>query len=229
MKIVIISDIHGNHDALRALPEDYDELWVLGDLLNYGPEPREVVAEIMEKARVVIRGNHDDAVVSAEAAPWKARWRVTAEATKQFTSSVLSEEQKAFIRSLPLHARVEREGTSFFLIHATPSDPLYGHHPPESNEWAKELEAAGTDVLLVGHSHVPFVRTLDHGIVLNPGSIGQPRNGDVRSSYAVWQDGKFSLKSYSYPVQETVRKIRALAFAPEVEKDLVSILQTGRV
>jgi Calcineurin-like phosphoesterase superfamily domain len=89
MKIVIISDIHGNYDALRALPEEYDELWVLGDLQNYGPEPQEVVTEIMDKATVLVRGNHDGAVVSTEAAPSKSRWRVGAEATKQFTASVL--------------------------------------------------------------------------------------------------------------------------------------------
>src|SRR3954451_2450806 len=202
MKIVIISDIHGNYDALRALPEEYDELWVLGDLLNYGPEPREVVAEIMDKATVVIRGNHDDAIVSTETAPWKARWRVTAEVTRRFTASVLSEEQKAFIQGLPLQHTVEREGTTFFLIHATPSDPLYGHHSPDSDEWAREVEAAQADVLLVGHSHVPFMRTVGHAVVLNPGSIGQPRNGDIRASYAVWQDGRFALKTYKYPVEE---------------------------
>jgi putative phosphoesterase len=229
MKIVIISDIHGNYDALRALPEEYDELWVLGDLLNYGPEPREVVAEIMDKASVVVRGNHDDALVSSEPAPWKGRWRVTAEATKQFTASVLSEQQKAFIQSLPLHTEVEREGTTFFLIHATPSDPLYGHHPPESDEWAKEVEAAATNVLLVGHSHVPFMRAIGDAIVLNPGSIGQPRNGDIRASYATWQDGQFELKTYTYPVEETVRKIRALSFPTQVEEDLISILETGCV
>jgi putative phosphoesterase len=229
MKIVIISDIHGNYDALRALPEQYDELWVLGDLLNYGPEPREVVADIMQKASVVVRGNHDDAVVSPEPAPWKARWYRTAETTKQFTASVLSEDQMAFIRALPLHRTVERQGTTFFLIHATPSDPLYGHHSPDSDEWVKEIEAARADVLLVGHSHVPFMRTVGNALVVNPGSIGQPRNSDVRASYAVWQDGSFELKTYSYPVQETVRKIRALSFPSDVEQDLVSILQTGRV
>lgn len=59
MKLVILSDIHGNHDALRALPEEYDELWVLGDLVNYGPQPKEVVADVMEKASLVVQGNHD--------------------------------------------------------------------------------------------------------------------------------------------------------------------------
>jgi putative phosphoesterase len=229
MKLVVISDIHGNYDALRALPEEYDELWVLGDLLNYGPEPREVVTEIMDKATVVLRGNHDDAVVSTEAAPWKNRWRVTAEATRQFTASVLPDHHKAFIRGLPLHRRVEREGTSFFLTHATPTDPLYGHHSVESDEWESEVKIAAAKVLLVGHSHIPFMRVVDRTVVLNPGSIGQPRNGDIRASYAVWQNGQFLLRTYTYPVQETVRKIRALSFPAEVENDLISILETGRV
>jgi putative phosphoesterase len=170
MKIVIISDIHGNDDALRALPEGYDELWVLGDLVNYGPEPGEVVTEIMDKAAVVVRGNRDDAVVSTAAAPWKNRWRVTAEASKQFTAHVLSKQQKAYIRSLPLHNRVERKGTFFFLVHATPSDPLYGHHSTESDEWAREVKSAAAQVLLVGHSHVPFTRVVDRTLVLNPGA-----------------------------------------------------------
>jgi putative phosphoesterase len=229
MKIVIISDIHGNYDALRALPEEYDELWVLGDLLNYGPEPRDVVADIMDKASVVVRGNHDDAVISAGPARWNSRWRITAETTKQFTASDLSHQQKEFIRSLPLHSTVERDSTSFFLTHATPSDPLYGHHSPDSDEWEKEIEVASTDVLLVGHSHVPFMRKVGHALVVNPGSIGQPRNGDTRASYAVWQNGRFSLKTYSYPLQETIRNIRVLTFPAEVEQDLVSILETAQV
>jgi len=230
MKVVIISDIHGNYDALQGLHEDYDELWVLGDLVNYGPQPKEVVANIMSRASIVIRGNHDDAVVSPDTAPpWKPRWRVTAETTKQFTASVLPQEQKAFLLSLPLQTVAEREGTTFFLTHATPSDPLYGHHSPESEEWIKELEAAATDVLLVGHSHVPFMRQIGRRVVLNPGSIGQPRNGDIRASYAVWQSGQFTLKTHNYAMDECIRKIKALSFPIEVENDLVCILQTGRV
>ena len=65
-------------------------------------------AEIMKKAKLVVRGNHDDAIVSTEAAPWKARWRVTAEATRTYTAAVLSEEQKEYVRSLPLHTRAVR-------------------------------------------------------------------------------------------------------------------------
>jgi predicted phosphodiesterase len=155
MKIVIVADIHGNHDALRALPDDYDELWVLGDLVNYGPEPREVVETVMASAAVVVRGNHDHAVAHDDDSQRSSRYRAASEATRRYTSSVLGASQKSFLRGLPLQARIEREGVAFHLAHARPSDPLYGRCPPASEEWATEVEALPADVLLVGHTHAP--------------------------------------------------------------------------
>lgn len=227
MKLVILSDIHGNHDALRALPEDYDELWVLGDLVNYGPQPGEVVAEVMEKATLVVQGNHDNAVAHDDDTRWSPRYRPIAEATRRYTSSVLSEAQKTFLRGLPLQAQAERGGTRFHLTHATPSDPLYGRASAEG--WAAELAALPADVLLVGHTHVPFLRRIGDKMVLNPGSLGQPRSGAPLASYAVWQDGRFELKSFRYPVEATVGKLKALAFPRDVEAELVAILETGSV
>ena len=227
MKLVILSDIHGNHDALRALPEEYDELWVLGDLVNYGPQPGEVVAEVMERASLVVRGNHDHAVACDDDSRWSARYRAMAEATRRHSSSVLSDAQKAYLRGLPLHARAERGGVVFHLTHAMPADPLYGRHPADAEGWAAELKALPADVLLVGHTHVPFLRRVGGKTVLNPGSLGQPRTGAPLANYAVWQDGRFELKSFRYPVETTVEKLRALALPRDVESDLVAILETG--
>lgn len=227
MKLVIIADIHGNHDALRALPEDYDELWVLGDLVNYGPEPREVVDEMMVKAAIVVRGNHDHAVAHNDDSQWKPRYRTMAEATRRYTSSVLDGAQKEFLRNLPLQARVERGGIAFRLTHAKPSDPLHGFCHQNSEEWIREIEAVSADVLLVGHTHAPFLRKIGHKVLLNPGSLGQPRTGNPDASYAVCQDGRFALKSFRYPVETTVEKLKALSFSRPVEDDLVAILQTG--
>ena len=229
MKLVIISDIHGNHDALRALPEDYDELWVLGDLVNYGPQPKEVVTDVMEKASLVVRGNHDHAVAHDDDSRWSSRYRAIAEATRRYTSSVLSDGQKAYLRGLPLQAQAERDGVSFHLTHAMPSDPLYGRGPAEAEGWEAELEALSADVLLVGHTHVPFLRNIGDKVVLNPGSLGQPRTGDPLASYAVWQDGRFELRSFRYPVEATVEKLKALALPRHVESELVAILKTGSV
>jgi protein phosphatase len=229
MKILIAADIHGNWDAWSALVEDYDELWVLGDLVNYGPQPREVVADVMARASLVVQGNHDNAVAFEDDSRWTSRYRILSEATRTFTSSVLPDEHKAYLRDLPQFARAVRDGVRFYLTHATPSDPLYGRHPPDSDAWVRELAAIDADVLLVGHSHVPFIRRFGDKVVLNPGSIGQPRTGAALSRYAIWQDGKFELKSFSYPVAATIEKLRALALPRPVQAELARILETGVV
>jgi protein phosphatase len=230
MKVLIAADIHGNYDAWSALPEDYDELWVLGDLVNYGPQPREIVADVMAKASLVVQGNHDNAVAYDDDSRWTSRYRKLSEATRRFTSSVLPDEYKAYLRGLPQHALVVRGGVRFHLTHATPTDPLYGRLSPDSEEaWTGELAAVDADVLLVAHSHVPFVRRFGDKVVLNPGSIGQPRTGDTLSRYAVWQDGTLELRSFRYPVAATIGKLRALALPPPIEAELVGILETGSV
>lgn len=89
-KLLIISDIHGNLDALDALSESYDELWVLGDLVNYGPQPKEVMEAVMARATLVVQGNHDHAVGHDDDSRCSARYRKMAEATRRYTSSQLS-------------------------------------------------------------------------------------------------------------------------------------------
>jgi len=227
MKLVIISDIHGNYDAWSALPEEYDELWVLGDLVNYGPQPKEVFEEVTQKASLIVRGNHDHAVGHEDDSKWSSRYRPIAEATRRYTSSVLNDEQKAYLRNLPLKLEVERKGVRFNLTHGTPSDPLYGRLPPDADEWVAEIENLSADVVLVGHTHIPFIRNIDDKILLNPGSLGQPRGGGALARYAVWQDGRFELRSFPYPVDTTVKKLKALVFPPHVETDLVCILRAG--
>ena len=227
MKIAIISDIHGNLDALRAFSETYDELWVLGDQVNFGPQPREVVEIIRDRADIAIQGNHDHAVGFDDDSRWTPKFRAIAEATRRHTSAELSEEQKLYLRELPLAVQAVREGTRFQLVHATPSDPHYGYLLEEADGWAAELESVDADVLLVGHTHMPFIRRIGNKTVVNPGSIGQPRGGKPRPSYAVWQDGAFELRSFDYPIESTVAKLEALGHPPEVETELVRILREG--
>jgi putative phosphoesterase len=229
MKIVIVADIHGNFDALQALPEDYDELWVLGDLVNYGPQPAEVIAHVIERASLVVQGNHDNAVAHDDDSKWSQRYRSLSEATRRYTSSVLTDGHKAYLRGLPEQVQAEREGTTFHLLHGTPRNPLWGRWPANEEEWNAELAGISADVLLCGHSHVPLLRRLGGKTVLNPGSIGQPRTGGSAARYAVWRDRAFELKTYAYPVQETVRKLIGLPLASTITSELVAILQTGKV
>jgi putative phosphoesterase len=227
VKLLILSDIHGNLDALDAIREPYEELWVLGDIVNYGPEPRETLESVRATASVVVQGNHDHAVGHCDDSRWSPGFREVAEATRRFTSSQLSGPQKAWLRNLPVKVQVEREGVRFYLTHATPSDPHYGRIAPNSHDWVAELQRLDADVLLVGHSHVPFIRRIGGKLIINPGSVGQPRSGDARASYAVWDDGEFILRKAYYPVETTIAKLKLLGFKKTVEQDLVTTLRTG--
>jgi putative phosphoesterase len=228
MKVVVIADLHGNLEALEALPESYTELWVLGDLVGFGPDPASVVDLVRAKTSIVVRGNHDHSVGYDEDPRCLPRYRKMADATRHYAASALSEEQKSFLRDLPLHRELRRQNTRFYLCHARPSDPLYGYTPPDSVEWASEVQTLPADVLLVGHTHIPLMRRIGHCLIVNPGSLGQP-DGKPEARYAIWEDGSFRLRTYSYPVEKTIARLRALSFPPDVEQDLVHILQNGRL
>lgn len=225
MKILILSDIHANLEALQSVRETYDELWILGDVVNYGPDPKETIEAVMSKASIVIQGNHDHAVGCDDDSHWSPHFREVAEAARRFTSAQLDDSQKAWLRQLPLTAKLERDGVRFHLIHATPSDPHYGRIDIDDDAWLAELETIDADVLLVGHSHVPFIRELGSKTIVNPGSVGQPRTGDKRASYAVWENGRFSLHQCEYPVEATVEKLKTIGFPSSVESKLISALR----
>jgi len=230
MRICIISDLHANLEALLALPADYDQLWVLGDLVNYGPDPAATIEFVRSHAAMVIRGNHDNAVARGVDCGCSPRFRVMAEATGQFTRSALDADAKQFLRTLPVCGCPEIDGRTFFLCHATPSDLLYEYRPPDSPLWARKEESSlDADVILAGHTHLPFVRNFGSRIVANPGSLGQSKAGDARARYAIWQDDHVELKAYEYPVETTVSKVLSLPVSDEVKRDLVNVLRTGRV
>jgi putative phosphoesterase len=227
MKIVIVSDIHGNYDALSALPEWYDELWVLGDLVNYGPEPKEVVDFVKDKATLVVRGNHDQCIGYGDDPRCSSRFREMAEATRQFSDTVVSPEQKLYLRSFPLRINAFRSQTQFFLCHATPSDPLYEYRTADSEKWAEECIQLHSDVMFVGHTHIPFICSFNRQILVNPGSLGQPKTGKPEACYAVWENGQASLRSFAYPINKTIDKIRLMPIGKNIQQDLIHVLESG--
>ena len=229
MKIVIISDIHGNIDALSALQESYDELWVLGDLVNYGPDPAPVIDYVRSRATVTVQGNHDHSIGFHEDPRCSARFRDMAEATRRFTDSALNFGEKHFLRNLPLDAELTRDGTRFYLCHAVPSDPLFGYCEAGAQRWRLELENVPADVVLVGHTHVPALRTIGQKVLANPGSLGQQKTGSPNACYAVWEGGKTELKSYPYPVEAVVSKVQGLPIKAALRDELSTILRTGAI
>jgi protein phosphatase len=229
MKIVIISDLHSNFDALSALPELGDELWVLGDLVNYGPMPAEVVSFVRTHSEIVIRGNHDHAVgfdVDPRCTP---RYAEMADTTLQYSKANLDGDAITFLRDLPVTRVLERDKRRFFLCHAIPSNPLYGYCPENSDLWPKELEQVDADFLLVGHTHTPFIRKIGAKTIVNPGSLGQPKTGKADACYAVWENGKSLLKQFSYPVERAVQRIEKLPVPAAIRRDLATVLRTGSV
>jgi putative phosphoesterase len=229
MKIVIVSDIHGNFDALSALPETYDELWVLGDLVNYGPEPGPVIDLVRSNASIVVRGNHDHSIAYNVDPRCSPRFQEMAEATRRYTDSVLEFGQKQYLRNLPLYVETQRGKTRFYLCHAVPSDPLFGYCEAESPRWVQEVDSVNADAILVGHTHVPAIRSFGSRVVVNPGSLGQPKTGSPEARYAVWEDGKFELKSCPYPVEKVAAKVQAMPIDGALRKELSTILQTGTI
>jgi putative phosphoesterase len=227
MKIAIISDLHANLEALSAFPEECDELWVLGDLVNYGPNPAEVVEIVRRRAALVVRGNHDHAIGTGEDPRCSAAFRAMAEATGVFTDSVLTPEQKAYLARLPLTAERTVEGHQFFLCHAVPSDPLFAYCRRDSPRWREETVNLPADVLLAGHTHLPFVLETGGRMVVNPGSLGQPKHGAARACYAIWEKGRIELRSYAYPVEETVRKVLAMPVREDIRRNLAEVLLSG--
>jgi putative phosphoesterase len=230
MRICIISDLHANMEALAALPRDYDELWVLGDLVNYGPDPAATIAFVRSNASVVIRGNHDHSVGFDADCRCSPRFRTMAEATRNYTASVLSVADKQYLRALPTSARRQVDDTEFFLCHATPSDLLYEYRAPDSPLWERPEEAGtGAGVILAGHTHLQFARQAGGRMIVNPGSLGQSKAGDPRARYAIWQDGRIELRALEYPVEATIARIHSMPVTEPVKRDLTRVLRTGQV
>lgn len=227
MRILILSDIHANLEALQSIAEPYDELWVLGDLVNYGPQPSEVIAFVRNHASTVISGNHDFAVGTGGDPRCSPAFREMARTMQQYTESILTEAERAWLGGLPRLARREVDGKQFLLCHATPSD-LYRYGPAEKGFWTPEAAATDADILLVGHTHLPFILDIGAQKVVNPGSVGQPKHGRPEACYAIWHDGEIELRSQPYDVETTVAKLLALPIDRSIAGQLAEVLRRGQ-
>lgn len=234
MKVLIFSDIHANWAALRAVlaaEPDADKILCLGDLVAYGPQPVECVQWAMNNASAawVLQGNHDRGVAKNEDPRCSPPYRHLATVTHEFSRRMLSEKMRAFLGNSEPLLSVEIDGTRCAAYHAAPSDPLYRYLRANATEQiGLELEIAGhPDFLFFGHTHWPMNRRFGKTLVVNPGSVGQPKDGDTGAAYAIWQNGEVELRRAAYDVEETVE---ALAGTPLDSTDvaaLTHVLRTG--
>jgi protein phosphatase len=229
MRILIISDVHANIEALQALEERYDQLLCLGDLVDYGPSPREALQWLRERASFIVRGNHDTAVgyrVDCQCVP---PYRELSLATRAYTWQLLGEEDLAYLRNLPVNRTLELGGARWYLCHAAPSNNLYRYLPQDSPEpvWQEEAARVEADVILIGHTHQQFVRAVGRQTFVNPGSLGQPKGVGPVACYAIWEDGRVELKRIPYPYRETMAKLDRSPLAPDIQRKLKRVLEGG--
>ena len=182
---MVISDIHSNIEALRTVLSRTEDMRVycLGDIVGYGASPNEVVDELREIGASALMGNHDYAVATGDPSGFNVRASMAVEWTRR----VLEVRNLKYLQSLPKELIVELRGVKGHLTHGSPDDPLHEYVDPltHSQLFGHYLAKLGARFLGLGHTHVPFVSVDAAGTVFNPGSVGQPRDGDRRASYAV--------------------------------------------
>jgi diadenosine tetraphosphatase ApaH/serine/threonine PP2A family protein phosphatase len=223
--VAVISDVHANWHALEAVLEEVDreepdELWCLGDLVGYGPRPNPCCAAVERRAALCLAGNHDLGVLGAIDL---AEFTGDAVVAARWTRGVLAGGSRSFLESLGSYGA--RDGVELF--HASPRDPVWEYVlSAEAARAAFELTEA--PLVLVGHSHVPLAITLeevlggglapggtevelgDRRCLLNPGSVGQPRDGDPRAAWLLldFEAGIASFRRVEYPVGRTQEECR---------------------
>lgn len=230
MRLLIVSDIHANLPAIREIPDDFDRMVFLGDLVDYGTRPAECISWVRDRIWRGVRGNHDHALAAHEDCRSSPFMHSLAVATRAWHAGLVSESDRAFLGSLPLTDSFEYGGARFRLVHGSLMSPLYGHVPPDLTEaeWRLELGNADADVLLYGHTHLPVIRTVGRTLVVNPGSAGQPRSGQPETSYATWEDGRAMVHRIRYDCEPTVKELLAGPIERRLAMALAGILKTGK-
>ena len=213
MRLVVLSDIHANLAALQrvlAKMPSYDELYCLGDLVGYGPNPNEVIEALRDlRPAVVLSGNHDHAVVTGD---WSGFVDHAVKAI-EWTRGRLSKNNVDYLQALKPSAKRRVQKIDIALFHGSPRDPLNEYiFPGTPSALLKQLlKLSGGTLLLQGHTHVPMSFRDDQSMLLNPGSVGQPRDGDSRASYMILEieDRRIShkIRRVQYDVNKTAETI----------------------
>jgi len=247
MRCLIVSDIHSNLAAFEAVLADakrkdldYDIVWCLGDVVGYGPDPNECIELLRTLPHVCLAGNHDWAVLGKldletfhENAAYVVRW----------TQSCLTPENMTYLKARP----EELEQGDYHLVHASPREPIW-EYITDVNVAEDNFGFIHEPYCLVGHTHVPVIFVKDgrtknvHAsypnfggptalkpncrYIINPGSVGQPRDGDPRAAYALLDTTELTWSPYrvEYPIKITQDKMRAL----KIPGRLIDRLEYGR-
>ena len=240
MKVLVLSDIHGNIDALAAVDADlvqrgdhFDEIWVLGDLVDYGAAPAEVITWVRDHAPRVVRGNHDHAVGTGHDCRSAPLYRDLAVATREYFRPRLASTDLAYLAGLSLQAAVTlTPAHDAVLVHASPRDQLFGYVPTDAPDpiWRRALAPAGGPAFaFLGHTHDQFTRQIDATIVVNPGTVGLPKDGDPRAAYAVYEDGRIDLRRVAYDTERAAGRVAELPLTSDQRRRLTALIRHARL
>jgi predicted phosphodiesterase len=227
MRLAVLSDIHANLAALDAVLADLDalpavdELWVCGDIVGYGPQPNEVIERLRERGARAVMGNHDGAAIGLVDVAW---FNDAAAAAIRWTAEVLDADSRDYLAALP----ERRERSDLTAVHGSPRDPIWEYVASPAVA-AANMSAFTTSVCLFGHTHFPVIYARADGelhespgvagssaplpegrLMLNPGSVGQPRDGNPASSYLVVDRdaGTAEFRRVQYDIERTQALMR---------------------
>ena len=243
MRVLIVSDIHANLEAFQSVIEHagtkggFDQIWELGDLVGYGPDPGGCIDLLREHTHVGVAGNHDLAAVGKLGLE---QFNLLAAAAARWTAAHLSAEHAEFLRGLPLREEIG----DFTAVHGSPRDPVWEYMMSKDSAMAN-FGHFKTRYCIVGHSHRSFACRLEEGdavfyeipldvpvplgndrYIINPGSVGQPRDGVPTASYLLHDSDAETITHHraAYDIPATQQKMREIRL-PDF---LIDRLATGR-
>jgi len=220
MSIAIISDIHGNLEALQTVFEYIDSkkietVYCLGDIVGYGPNPNECVEMIQERCKVILMGNHDYAAIGLANIEYFNEY---AKMSTYWTIDILTESNKQFLKKIPFSHQTD----DLILVHSSPSNPTHWYYVLSVQDAQIEMQSFEEHICFIGHSHVPvifneqnFYRSTPKKLkpkskyIINVGSVGQPRDGNSNCCFTVFDEKEqyVDFVRLSYDINKTYSKI----------------------
>ncbi len=227
MKILLLADIHANSIALSAIQESFDACLCVGDIVEYGTDAATCIDWVRHSAHAAVRGNHDHSTAQRVQAPQGSGFRLLAATTRALHWQTLMPAHIKFLARLPVTQTLALDGKTFHLVHATPRDPLDEYLTHDARAWEQRLRGIEADFVCVGHTHVPMHVDLGRCQVINPGSVGQPRDGDPRASYAVIENGRVEFRRVEYDIDRTIQQMQQAGLAGEALDIAAETLRSG--
>jgi putative phosphoesterase len=227
MKILLLADIHANWPALSAIDESFDVCLFLGDAVDYATDPVPCIEWIRENASYCVRGNHDHSVAQRVAVRPRGTFRQMAAAMRERHFEVLNDEHLTWLAQMPVTQHLTIGDHSFLLVHATPRDPMDEYLSSVREEWEQRLKHVNVDFVCAGHTHIPMNLKLHSTQVINPGSVGQPRDGDARAAYAIIEDGQVEFRRVEYDIDRTLHHMAECGIEQSVIRKAGTILRSG--